>query len=176
MDEHTSRLVERLEETRCSTLERFRLSPADLDRRYAPGKWSIRFILHHLADAECVLYDRLRRVISEEPRGVLWAFDQDAWARGLDYGSVPLELSAAIFDAVRTGVIHQAIREYARSGEREFVHSRTGVRTLRAEFEKVAWHNEHHLGQIEVALGGGAPIQPDGDGSRLARLTDGVSA
>ncbi len=38
-------------------------------------------------------------------------------------------------------------------GQREFVHSVTGVRTLKDEMDKVAWHNEHHLGQIRTALG-----------------------
>jgi len=33
------------------------------------------------------------------------------------------------------------------------VHSADGVRTLRDEFDKVAAHNEHHLGQIRLALG-----------------------
>jgi hypothetical protein len=41
---------------------------------------------------------------------------------------------------------------YDISGHREFVHSETGVRTVRDEFDKVAWHNEHHLAQIERAL------------------------
>jgi hypothetical protein len=35
-----------------------------------------------------------------------------------------------------------------RSGHLEFVHSETGIRTLKAEFDKVASHNEHHLAQI----------------------------
>lgn len=32
------------------------------------------------------------------------------------------------------------------------VHSETGIRALRDEFDKVAEHNEHHLAQIELAL------------------------
>jgi hypothetical protein len=41
---------------------------------------------------------------------------------------------------------------YERNGHLEFVHSGTGVRTLKAEFDKVASHNEHHLEQIALAL------------------------
>jgi hypothetical protein len=109
--------------------------------------------LHHLADAETVLFDRIRRVLSE-PRQVLWAFDQDAWAKGLDYSRMPLDLSRRIYEAVRGGIIYQARLHYERSGHREFVHSETGVRTLQAEFDKVAAHNEHHLEQIDLALKG----------------------
>src|ERR1700693_6121423 len=140
-------IIARLEAARDRTLTYFEMSEEQLARRYGPGKWPISFILHHLADAETVLFDRIRRTISE-PRQVLWAFDQDAWARGLDYSGMPLGLSRQIYESVRAGVIYQARRQYERSGHLEFVHSETGVRTLKAEFDKVAWHNEHHLDQI----------------------------
>jgi len=146
-------IVTRLEAARNRTLSYFDLSDEQLDRNYGSGKWSVRFILHHLADAETVLNDRIRRVLSE-PRQVLWAFDQDAWATGLDYSRLPLDLSRRIYDAVRSGIIYQARLHYDTDGHREFVHSETGVRTLKEEFEKVASHNEHHLEQIELALRG----------------------
>jgi hypothetical protein len=143
--------IARLEAARDRTLAYFDLDEAQLGLTYAPGKWSVRCLLHHLADSETVLYDRIRRTISE-PRQVLWAFDQDRWATGLDYWSMPLDLSRRIFDAVRAGVIYQARMHYEPRGHLEYVHSETGVRTLKDEFDKVAWHNEHHLAQIEAAL------------------------
>jgi hypothetical protein len=144
-------IISRLEATRDRTLQLFELSEQQLARTYAPGKWPARFILHHLADAETVLFDRIRRVISER-RQVLWAFDQDAWASGLDYVRMPLDLSRSMYESTRAGVIYQARLHYERNGHLEFVHSETGVRTLKDEFDKVAWHNEHHLAQIDLAL------------------------
>src|SRR5271170_7849464 len=144
-------LIARLEASRTRTLRYFDLGQQDLARTYAPGKWPVSFILHHLADAETVLFDRIRRVISER-RQVIWAFDQDAWASGLDYSHMPLDLSRRIYESVRAGVIYQARLHYEKSGHLDFVHSETGVRTLKAEFDKVASHNEHHLAQIDLAL------------------------
>ena len=144
-------IISKLESTRDRTLKYFDLGDADLDRVYESDKWSIRFILHHLADAEAVLSDRIRRTISE-PRSVLWAFDQDKWAKGLDYSQMPLDLSRRIFAATRAATIHLAGQHYERSGPLEFIHSETGLRTLKDEFDKVADHNEHHLDQIEAAL------------------------
>jgi hypothetical protein len=46
---------------------------------------------------------------------------------------------------------------YERSGHLEFVHSVTGLRTLKDEFDKVASHNARHLDQIRAALGEPAP-------------------
>jgi hypothetical protein len=148
-------IIQSLEATRDETLAFFQLGEAQLALRYAPGKWPIRFILHHLADAETVLFDRIRRVLSER-RGVLWAFDQDAWANALNYAERPLDLSRRIYDSVRAGIIYYARLSYFENGHLEFVHSETGVRTLKDEFDKVAGHNEHHLAQIRAALGAAA--------------------
>src|ERR1041384_3212344 len=144
-------IVQRLEEARRRTLSFFELSQEQLDRTYGPGKWPVRFILHHLADAETVLYDRIRRIIAES-RQVLWAFNQDAWAISLDYAQMPLEVSRNMYDAGRPRLIYHARIHYKKDGSREYVHSETGVRTLKQEFDKVAWHNEQHLEQIERAL------------------------
>jgi len=144
-------LIRELEKTRDETLRYFALDPRDLARTYGPGKWSVRFLLHHLADSETVLFDRIRRVLSE-PRQVLWVFDQDAWAQGLDYSQVPLDISRRVYESVRSAIIYYAGLYYDPKGHLEFVHSVTGVRTLKDEFDKVASHNEHHLEQIRLAL------------------------
>jgi len=118
---------------------------------YGPGKWSVRYLLHHLVDSETVLYYRIRRVISE-PRQVIWYYDESAWATALNYAEVPLALMRPVFESTRAAVIYYAGRHFERDGHLEFVHSLTGLRTLRDEFEKVASHNEHHLSQIRAAL------------------------
>jgi DinB family protein len=144
-------LIHDLESTRDETLRYFGLKDDDLARTYAPGKWSVRYILQHLTDSETVLYDRIRRVLSE-PRQVIWWYDQDAWSRGLSYSERPLEMSRAIYESVRSAVIYYARLHYEKDGHLEFVHSMTGVRTLKDEFDKTASHNEHHLSQIRRAL------------------------
>jgi len=149
----TGTLIRELERTRDETLGYFALGEAELARRYGPGKWSVRFLLLHLADSETVFLDRIRRVLSE-PRQVIWVYDQDAWARGLEYDRLPLELARRIYEPVRAAIIYYAGLHYERNGKLEFVHSVTGVRTLQDEFDKVASHNEHHLGQIRLALRG----------------------
>lgn len=145
-------IIQKLESTKVQTLKFFELTEGELEKSYDPGKWTVRYVLHHLADAETVLFERIRRVISE-PRQVLWAFDQDAWARKLDYANMPLEISKNIYASVREGIIHNVRLHYGGSSQLEFVHNETGVRTLKDEFDKVALHNQQHLEQIRRALG-----------------------
>jgi hypothetical protein len=144
-------IISKLESTRDQTLQYFDLGDDDLAKTYGPDKWPVRFVLLHIADSETVLSERIRRTLSET-RPVLWAFDPDQWAAGLDYSQLPLDLSRRIYDATRAGIIHLARQYYEIYGTREFVHSETGVRTLKQEFDKVADHNAHHLAQIEMAL------------------------
>jgi DinB family protein len=144
-------IIEQLERIQAETLKYFDLPDADLLKNYGPGKWSVRYILHHLADSETILFYRIRRVISE-PKQVIWVFDQDAWAKNLDYSTVPLELAKSIYLSSRQGIIYYARLHYENSHEITFVHSETGIRTLKDQFDKVVWHNRQHVGDIEKAL------------------------
>lgn len=143
--------IDKLERAKARTIKHFDLADKDLEKTYAPGKWSVRYLLNHLADSETVLFYRIRRVISE-PNQVIWVYDQDAWAQKLDYSTVPLDLARGLYTTSRDGVIHYARQHYDGSAEISFVHSLTGLRTLKDEFDKVVSHNEHHLEQIEQAL------------------------
>ncbi len=147
----TDDLIRELERTRDETIRYFDLADTDLARPYAPGKWSVRFLLNHLTDAEIVLNERLRRAISE-PGTVIWFFDQDHWAKALDYRTRSLETLKPVFTALRASMIDLVRRHYESDGAREFVHSRSGLNTIKSEFDHVASHNEGHLAQIRKAL------------------------
>jgi hypothetical protein len=61
-------------------------------------------------------------------------------------------MARRIYESVREAIIFYARLHYEKNGHLEFVHSLTGVRTLKDELDKVASHNEHHLTQIRRAL------------------------
>jgi hypothetical protein len=144
-------LVQQLEITKNQTNIYFGLRDIDLMKTYQPGKWAIRQILLHLADAEAVLMERFKRIIAE-PKQVLNAFQQDMWNNQLDYKTFPLHLSRDLFLACRNVNIHLVTKFYGAHSAREFVHNETGLRTLGMEMEKLASHNAHHLQQIRMAL------------------------
>jgi hypothetical protein len=146
-------LLSQLRSTADETLRYFSLSDRELELAYGPGKWSIRYVLHHLADAEVVLHERIKRVVSEPAPRMLLEFLQEDWARALEYQSVPLDISRDVYRATRRSIIHLAERYYESHGHVEWVHSAMGRRTLAEEFDKVASHNAKHLGQIRAALG-----------------------
>jgi len=143
-------IISQLQSAKQKTLSLFQLSESDLNKTYGKDKWNIKQILHHLADAECVLYDRIKRIISE-PKQVIWAFDQDLWCKNLNYQDLPLEISEKIYESTRNAIIFYTRKFYEILGDKTFIHSETGV-PLKDEIDKVAWHNQNHLEQIEMAL------------------------
>lgn len=144
-------IKKQLERSSQTTLQYFDLSKDNLQKSYAPGKWTIQQILHHLADSETVLHERLKRIIGG-PIQVLWTFDQDLWCQELNYQQVPLDISKDIFQSLRRSVIYLLDQHYDPKKDQSFIHSKTGKRTLGEAFQKIGWHNEHHLNHIRQAL------------------------
>ncbi|SOE24165.1 DinB superfamily protein [Spirosomataceae bacterium TFI 002] len=145
------RILEELERTSNEALKYFELPESEMSKNYGPEKWNIKQILVHLADAEAVLLERIKRTISEENPTVI-GFDQDLWEEKLSYNTLPLELSKEIFVANRKSISFLAKEFYQKEGNRINTHNIVGVKTLKDEFDKVIWHSEGHLDQIKIAL------------------------
>jgi hypothetical protein len=147
----TMKIVDDLITARDRTLAFYELPESDLYFKYREDSWCIKEILHHLADAETVLYERLRRPLAE-PAPVMWGFAQDAWCKALDYRNTPLDVNKSVYTTIRNAIIALVPRFYESHGHLTFNHSRMGLRTIKDEFEKVVWHNNDHLAQIEQCL------------------------
>jgi len=141
-------------------LERFRRGPEVLavvltgvfgeeeDYCPAPGKWSIRQIIAHLADAEMVMAHRMRQVIAEA-NPTLVAFDQDAWTANLDYGRRKPKQSLEAFRRVRAEN-HELLKDLpAAAFERSGTHTERGPLTLHQIVEYAAQHAESHARQLQ---------------------------
>ena len=74
--------------------------------------------------------------------------DQDLWAKQLDYSRVPLDLYRGIYESVRNAIVYYAETHYEKHGQLEFIHSVTGVRTLKAEFDKIKAQQKELLAKI----------------------------
>jgi DinB superfamily len=114
----------------------------------APGKWSPRQIVAHLADAELVGAHRMRQVIAEE-NPTLIAYDQDAWTRNLDYARRKPKQSLESFRRIRAEN-YELLKELPESAfERTGNHSENGPMTLRRLLEGYAEHAESHARQLQ---------------------------
>ena len=140
-------------------LERFRRAPEvlammltgvfgeEVDYVPAPGKWSARQIIRHLADAEAVMSFRFRSVVAEEnPR--LQAWDQNAWAANLDYSTRKPTQSLDQFRRTRTES-YELLKELAPDKfDRKGTHAERGELTLLQLVKLTADHAESHARQL----------------------------
>lgn len=122
---------------------------AELDVGPAPGKWSAREIVHHLADSEMTAAIRLRLLLAQDRPEIL-GYDQDEFARRLHYDR-PIEASIDAFKAARrtTGEILERMGEAEL--KREGTHSEHGRYTVERWLEIYAGHAHGHADQILAA-------------------------
>jgi len=125
-------------------LERYRTGMADLedalagvteeelDRPQPDGEWTVRQIVHHLADGEAMSYTRLRRLVADD-EPVIQGYDEPTFARRLHYDR-PIATSLAVTAAVRAASLELM-----------------GVMTP-AEWNKTGTHTEHPSYSVDFWL------------------------
>jgi len=123
----------------------------DLDARPAPGKWTAREVVHHLADSEMTSAIRLRLLLAVDNPAIL-GYDQDDFARRLYYDR-PIEASLDAFKASRrtTAEILDCMSED--DWRREGTHTEHGRYTIDRWLEIYSTHAHKHAEQIRVARG-----------------------
>jgi hypothetical protein len=125
------------------------ITEAELEAREAPGEWSPREIVHHLADSEMTSAVRLRLLIAEDVPALL-GYDQEAFVRNL-YPDRPIAPSLAAFEGARaaTAPILRRLREeqWRRAG----THSESGRYTVEDWLRIYSVHAHDHADQIRRA-------------------------
>ncbi|HZK81082.1 MAG TPA: tRNA pseudouridine(55) synthase TruB [Humisphaera sp.] len=120
------------------------LTREDLLAFAVPGKWSIQQVIIHLADAEQVLADRIKRVIAED-NPTLLVFDQDRWISNLQYDEQSADDAGALIELTRKQLSRVLKKLPDSAFDRTGTHSEVGPMTLRQVVEKATAHLDHHL-------------------------------
>ena len=123
------------------------LNETELSAAEAPGKWSIRQVVRHLADTEIVWGWRLRLVLSQD-RPTITGFDQDAWAERLRYDAAPVEDALAEFAALRRTHLRLVSTASDAALARFGVHAERGEESVAHMMRMYAGHDLLHLAQI----------------------------
>ncbi len=128
------------------------LSARQLRKRPAPGKWSIREIINHLAESDMVMLCRARWIAFED-NPTLVPFDQEKWAAGWAREKEPVAEALDRLSVLRRSQI-RLFRSVPREDfKRTGFHQERGVVTLQEQLETVAGHDLNHLEQIVRLVG-----------------------
>jgi uncharacterized damage-inducible protein DinB len=126
------------------------LGPERLATPPAPGKWSARDILSHLADAEVAFAFRLRQTLAEDHH-VIQPFDQDLWAKS--YPSSDARLALAALSALRAWNIGLIRSVKPADLSKQVTHPERGTMTFQTIVETMAGHDRNHIKQMEAIAG-----------------------
>lgn len=126
-----------------------RLGSGGFERSYAPGKWTARVVLCHLADCEIAFGFRIRQAVSED-NYVVQTFDQDAWARPYGNTSFHPQTALQVFADLRGWNLLLIDSLAPDAFARSFRHPERGEQTLQSFIELIAGHDLNHLRQLET--------------------------
>lgn len=126
------------------------LSNEELSRTYRDGSWTVHQLVHHIADSQLNMYQRLKLALTDENPTVP-AFDQDKWAVQPDT-KLPIESSIKMLEGMNERIVSLGDSLTEEQLDRTFTLEKNSKITVATKIAKLAWHEEHHLAHIKIAL------------------------
>ncbi|MDQ6420581.1 putative metal-dependent hydrolase [Paenibacillus sp. LHD-117] len=124
------------------------LRPEQFNVPYRPDGWTIKQIIHHMADNDMNAYLRFKRALTEaEP--LASSYREDLFAELVDYTHTPVELSILLLEALHQRFVILLTRLRPTDFERKLTTPLLGSITLDIALQRFVWHNKHHISQIE---------------------------
>jgi uncharacterized damage-inducible protein DinB len=123
------------------------LSEEQIDTPYRDGGWTVRQLVHHVADSHINSYVRFKLGATEEdPR--ITAYEEQLWAELADGKSLPIEISLRLLELLhhRWVVFLRALTP--EQLERTFRHPALGSVTLARNLALYSWHGKHHIAHV----------------------------
>lgn len=126
------------------------LNDDELNKTYRDGSWTVRELVHHIADSQLNMYQRLKLALTDDSPTVP-AFDEEKWAVQPDT-TLPVESSLKMLEGINERIVSLGRHLSEEQLTRTFVHQVNGPITVATKVAKLAWHEEHHLAHIKNAL------------------------
>lgn len=122
------------------------MSDDQLDTPYRPGGWTVRQLVHHVADSHMNAYCRLKLTLTEDVPTIR-TYEQALWAELAD-SELPVQVSLDLLDAVhrRWVVLLRSMTE--QDWERRLDHPEVGAMGVDQLLALYAWHGKHHAAHI----------------------------
>lgn len=127
------------------------VTPAELQQRPSPEKWSVAEILAHLAEDELTSTWRYRQMLEYEGPE-LPGFDQELWAKIGNYATWDVGDALRMFELLRAANLRMAGRLTPEQWDRYGIHAERGKMTVRDLFRHMAAHDRNHIDQIKRIL------------------------
>lgn len=125
------------------------LSERQLDTPYRPDGWTVRQVVHHLADSHLNAYVRTKLALTEE-EPTIKPYDQAAWAELPDGSTAPIESSMSLLEALHARWVATLRAAEEGAFKRTLNHPEQGVITISRIVQSYAWHGQHHIAHVNT--------------------------
>src|SRR5699024_10298872 len=126
------------------------LNETELNKTYREGSWNVRRLVRHIAESQLNMYQRLKLALTDEAP-LVRAFIQDNCATQPDT-ELPVESSLHILKGLNERIAALASTLTEEQLDRSFTLKPDTTITVATKIAKLAWHEEHHLAHIKIAL------------------------
>jgi uncharacterized damage-inducible protein DinB len=123
------------------------LTDEQIETPYRPGGWTVRQVVHHVADSHMNAYIRFRLGLTED-NPTIKPYDERAWAELADVRHVPIDVSLRLLETLHERLVHLLHVTQPSLFSRTIVHQENGPMTLDALVSMYAWHGRHHTAHI----------------------------
>lgn len=137
------------------------MSDAQLDGTYREGSWTLRQVVHHLADSHVNSYTRFRLALTED-HPTIKPYDEAKWAELEDARTLPVEVSLKLLEALHERWVTLLRSLKNADFNRTIDHPESGTLTIDQLIAMYAWHGEHHIAHIDLARKGKSKSQSAG--------------
>jgi uncharacterized damage-inducible protein DinB len=123
------------------------LSEAQLETPYRPGGWTVRQVVHHMADSHMNSYVRFRLALTED-EPTIKTYDEARWAELSDAKTAPIEPSLTLLDTMHERWVMLLRGLTPKDWTRTFRHPERGLMTLEQNLALYDWHGRHHVAHV----------------------------
>ena len=126
----------------------FKLNDEQLETPYRPDGWTVRQLVHHIADSHHHSYTRFKWALTEtEP--LIKAYEEKDWSSLFDAQTAPVELSINYLRALHSKIVYLLKGLSKTDFQKSYLHPEGNTKvTVEENIGKYAWHGNHHLAHI----------------------------
>lgn len=122
------------------------LNDEQLNTAYRPGGWTVRQVIHHVADSHMNAYIRFKLALTED-NPTIKPYNETEWAELPDY-ALPVETSLVLLESLHSRWTTVLRSLTPADLNKTFTHPESGVVSLSRNIGIYAWHGNHHLAHI----------------------------
>jgi uncharacterized damage-inducible protein DinB len=123
------------------------LNAAQLDTPYRPGGWTVRQVVHHVADSHMNSFVRFKLAVTENTPTIK-PYEEKLWAETVDTKKAPIDLSLKLLDGLHARWVLLLRSLTDEDWARLLKHPERGTVTLDENLCLYAWHCRHHVAHI----------------------------